>query len=185
MPSLATRTMPKRARKGASRMALVQLLGSPRAGPAMPPQIFGAASSMRPSRSRNGPHEETPTAFTCASGSWARRQLSPIMRSSCWPSASLVPSLAVGSTTRPCIPEASAILTATLVPPTSTQAFRPFRSANRVGLNMPLFSCWVRVITALLQVCQRCHPVHQAFAARLQAPGVAGQNGRRSPHAGS
>ena len=125
MQSFSTRTFLYRVRSGASRMALVQVLGRPRAGPAMPPQMLGAASSTHPSRSKNGPQAETPTAEMSALETPALWQLCPIRRMTCWPRASDVPSLTVGSVTRPRMPLRSAMLTATLVPPMSTQAFRP------------------------------------------------------------
>ena len=134
MPSISTRTFLYTRRSGASSKAVAQSLGKPRAGPARPPQMFGVASSATPSRIKNGPQDETPTAATLACATDALAQLSPIMRRICWASAVLGPTLAVGSTTWPRKPFSSAMLTATLVPPMSTQATGAL-PAGRRGLS--------------------------------------------------
>ena len=133
MPSFSTRTLANTARRGASSRAVVQVLGRPRAGPARPPQMLGAASSIRPSHSANGPHDDTPTADTSATAMPALAPLSPTSRMICRATASCVPSLQVGSLTRPRMPCRSAMLTATLVPPMSIQATGWASAAKSMG----------------------------------------------------
>src|SRR3990167_3474876 len=129
MPSLAIRTSGNLSRSGASSKALVQSLGSPRAGPARPPQMLGAAISIRPSRSTNGPQDETPTTSMSRSLIPASSQAAASIRRICSATASGAPVVTVGSERRAskgagCVPAASvARLTAILLPPTSTQAF--------------------------------------------------------------
>src|SRR5690606_22860 len=103
----------------------------PRAAPASAPHRFGDASSTWPSRRTNGPVDATPTASMRSGSTSAASQARPIIRSTWSATALASPEVAVGSLTRAANPSRDARLTATLVPPMSTQAtIRPSASVS-------------------------------------------------------
>src|SRR4051812_45136266 len=100
----------------------------------MPPQMLGVASSTRPSRNSKGPAEETPMRSIEARSMPCSAQISSTSRMICTATASLLPVFAVGSLRRPINGDTLSAerLTATLVPPTSTQALMgPDPSCNQ------------------------------------------------------
>jgi hypothetical protein len=117
--------------------AVIQSFGRPRAGPAMPPQMLGVASSTMPSCSTKGPARRRRRACTAASTP-ASAQASSTMRITWRATASLLPVLAVGSLRRPTQRPVPVLrLTATLVPPMSMQAFM---GASFLGLSVSVRS---------------------------------------------